>query len=84
VPKGGRNTFVIGDLAFLSYETSVSDAIRNARRLIKETGVDAVEREGSQKVAAQIKGIADAGMIVQAHIGFTTEAGGNGRICCPG
>lgn len=71
--KGAPNTFIIGDLPFLSYETSVSDAIRNAGRLIKETGVDAVKPEGGQKVAPQIKGIGDAGILVQAHIGFTPQ-----------
>ena len=45
VRKGAPNTFIIGDLPFLSYETSVSDAIKNAGRLIKEADVDAVKPE---------------------------------------
>lgn len=73
VRKGAPNTFIIGDLPFLSYEPSVTDAIRNAGRLIKEAGVDAVKPEGGRNVAPQIKGIADAGIVVQGHIGFTPQ-----------
>ena len=71
VRKGAPNTFVVGDLPFLSYEISASEAVRNAGRLIKESGVDAVKPEGGRNMISQIKAIADAGMAVQGHIGFT-------------
>lgn len=71
VRKGAPNTFVIGDLPFLSYETSVSDAVKNAGRLIKESGVDAVKPEGGRNIVPQVKAILDAGIEVQGHIGFT-------------
>jgi len=73
VRKGAPNTFIIGDLPFLSYETSVSDAIKNAGRLIKEADVDAVKPEGGRTVAPQIKAIVDSGMLVQGHIGLTPQ-----------
>jgi len=73
VRKGAPNTFIIGDLPFLSYETSVYDAIKNAGRLIKEAGVDAVKPEGGSEVAPQIKAINDAGILVQGHIGMTGQ-----------
>jgi 3-methyl-2-oxobutanoate hydroxymethyltransferase len=73
VRRGAPNTFIIGDLPFLSYETSVYDAIKNAGRLIKEAGVDAVKPEGGIEVVPQIKGITDAGILVQGHIGMTGQ-----------
>ena len=42
VRRGARNTFVVGDLPFLSYQTSTEDAVRNAGRFHKEAGMDAV------------------------------------------
>jgi len=73
VRKGAPNTFIIGDLPFLSYETSVYDAVKNAGRLIKEAGVDAVKPEGGSEMAPQFKGINDAGILVQGHIGMTGQ-----------
>lgn len=73
VRKGAPNTFIIGDLPFMSYETSVYDAIKNAGRLVKEAGVDAVKPEGGREVAPQIKAIDDAGILVQGHIGMTGQ-----------
>jgi 3-methyl-2-oxobutanoate hydroxymethyltransferase len=74
VRKGARNTFVVGDLPFLSYQTSVEDAVRNAGRFHKEAGMDAVKLEGGRQMAPQIRAIADAGMLVMAHIGLTPQS----------
>ena len=76
VRKGAPNTFVVGDLPFLAYQTSVEDAIRNAGRFYKEAGVDAVKLEGGQQMAPHIRAIADAGMLVMAHIGLTPQSAG--------
>jgi 3-methyl-2-oxobutanoate hydroxymethyltransferase len=73
VRKGAPNTFIIGDLPFLSYETSVYDAVKNAGRLVKEAGVDAVKPEGGSEMVPQFKAINDAGILVQGHIGMTGQ-----------
>jgi len=73
VRAGAPNTCIIGDMPFLSYEIGVSDAIRNAGRLVKEAGVDVVKPEGGREVAYLIKAIVDAGMCVQGHIGLTAQ-----------
>ena len=74
--EGAPNTFVVGDLPFLAYQTSVEDAVRNAGRFYKEAGVDAVKLEGGQHMAPHIRAIADAGMLVMAHIGLTPQSAG--------
>ena len=74
VRKGAPNIFVVGDLPFLSYQTSVEDAVRNAGRFYKEAGMDAVKLEGGTQMAPQIRAIADAGMLVMAHIGLTPQS----------
>ena len=74
VRKGAPNIFVVGDLPFLAYQTSVEDAVRNAGRFYKEAGMDAVKLEGGRQMAPQIRAIADAGMLVMAHIGLTPQS----------
>lgn len=74
VRRGAPNVFVVGDLPFLSYQTSVSDAIKNAGRFYKEADVDAVKLEGGRRVSPQIKGISEAGMLVIGHIGLTPQS----------
>lgn len=76
VRKGAPNTFVIGDMPFLSYQKSVEDAIGNAARFYKEAGVDAIKLEGGRRVIPQIKGIVDSGMVVMGHIGMTPQSSG--------
>ncbi|MBI4296188.1 MAG: 3-methyl-2-oxobutanoate hydroxymethyltransferase [Chloroflexi bacterium] len=74
VRRGAPNTFVVGDMPFLSYQKSVESAIDNAGRFYKEAGVDAVKLEGGKRVAAQIRGIVDSGMVVIGHIGLTPQS----------
>jgi len=76
VRRGAPNTFVIGDMPFLSYQVSVPDAVRNAGRFFKEAEVDAIKLEGGQRVIEQIKAIADGGMLVMGHIGLTPQSSG--------
>jgi len=76
VRRGAANTFVIGDMPFLSYQVSVPEAVLNAGRFYKEAGMDAVKLEGGRRVCAQIKAIADAGMLVMGHIGLTPQSSG--------
>jgi len=74
VRRGAPNVFVIGDMPFMSYQKSVEDAIANAGRFYKEAGVDAIKLEGGVRVAAQIRGIVDAGMVVIGHVGLTPQS----------
>ena len=76
VRRGAANTFVIGDMPFLSYQVSVENAVLNAGRFHKEAGVDAVKLEGGLRVCPQIKAIADGGMLVMGHIGLTPQSSG--------
>lgn len=74
VRRGAPNTFVIGDMPFLSYQKSVEDAITNAGRFYKEASVDAIKLEGGRRVVPQIQGIVDSGMVVVGHIGLTPQS----------
>ena len=76
VRRGAANTFVIGDMPFLSYQVSVPEAVLNAGRFHKEANMDAVKLEGGRRVCPQIKAIADAGMLVMGHIGLTPQSSG--------
>jgi len=76
VRRGAPNTFVMGDMPFLSYQTTPEDAVRNAGRFYKEAGVDAIKLEGGRRVSKVIKAIVDAGMVVCGHIGLTPQSTG--------
>lgn len=76
VRRGAPDTFVIGDMPFLSYQVSVEEAVRNAGRFHKEAGVDAIKLEGGVRVCPQIRAIADGGMLVMGHIGLTPQSSG--------
>jgi len=76
VRRGAPNTFVIGDMPFLSYQTTPDDAIRNAGRFYKEAGVDAIKLEGGRRITNVIKAIVDAGMVVCGHVGLTPQSTG--------
>ncbi|HHY37794.1 MAG TPA: 3-methyl-2-oxobutanoate hydroxymethyltransferase [Clostridia bacterium] len=73
VVRGAPHTFVIGDMPFGSYNASVEDAVRNATRIMKEGGVDAVKLEGGKYFAPVIKAIVNAGIPVMGHIGLTPQ-----------
>jgi 3-methyl-2-oxobutanoate hydroxymethyltransferase len=76
VRRGAPNTFVIGDMPFLSYQTNTSDAVLNAGRFLKEADADAIKLEGGVRVADKIKAIAEAGIVVFGHIGLTPQSSG--------
>ena len=76
VRRGAPNTFVIGDMPFLSYQGSPEQAVLNAGRFFKEARVDAIKLEGGLRVCAQIRAIADGGMLVMGHIGLTPQSSG--------
>ena len=74
VSRGLDNTFLIADMPFLSYQTSIYDAVLNAGRLVKEGHAQAVKLEGGAKVCEQIEAITKADIPVCAHIGLTPQS----------
>ena len=81
VARGAQNALVVEDMPFMSYQTSVYDAVVNAGRLMKEGRAGAVKLEGGATVCAQIKAITEASIPVMAHLGLTPQSinafGGN-------
>lgn len=74
VARGAKNALVICDMPFMSYQTSVYDAVVNAGRLMKEGRAGAVKLEGGREVCPQIKAIVEAGIPVCAHLGLTPQS----------
>ena len=74
VSRGLKNTFLIADMPFLSYQTSTYDAVMNAGRLMKEGHAQAVKLEGGAKVCEQIEAITKADIPVVAHLGLTPQS----------
>lgn len=74
VCRGAKNAFVVIDMPFMSYQTSVQDAVANAGRIMKETNCQAVKLEGGVEYADRIKAIVQAGIPVVAHIGLTPQS----------
>lgn len=76
VRRAAPTAFVIGDMPFMSYQTSDKDAVLNAGRFLKEAGVDAIKLEGGVRVISRIRAILDAGIVVCGHIGLTPQSSG--------
>lgn len=74
VARGAKNALVIADMPFMSYQTSTYDAVKNAGRLIKEGGAQAVKLEGGAAVREQIRAITNASIPVIGHIGLTPQS----------
>lgn len=74
VTRGVKEAFVVADMPFMSYQTSVYDAVVNAGRLIKEGHAHAVKLEGGMEVCEQIRAIVRASIPVCAHIGLTPQS----------
>lgn len=73
VTRGAQCALVVGDMPFMSYNTSEGDAIRNAGRFIKEGAADAVKLEGGASVQTVVRAIVRAGIPVMGHIGLTPQ-----------
>lgn len=74
VARGAKNALVITDMPFMSYQTSVYDAVVNAGRLVKEGSAQAVKLEGGIEFCEHIKAIVKASIPVCAHIGLTPQS----------
>jgi 3-methyl-2-oxobutanoate hydroxymethyltransferase len=74
VSRAVKNSMVIGDLPFMSYQTSVEDAVRNAGRFLKEADASAVKIEGGAEVEEHIRAMTKSDIPVMAHIGLTPQS----------
>lgn len=74
VARACDHTFVVGDMPFMSYQTSVYDAVVNAGRLVKEAGAQAVKLEGGAIYCEHIRAIVNAQIPVMGHIGLTPQS----------
>ena len=74
VARGAKNTLVVTDMPFMSYQTSVYDAVINAGRLMKEGRAGAVKLEGGAEFAEHISAIVKASIPVMGHIGLTPQS----------
>lgn len=73
VKRGAKDTFIVVDMPFLTYHLSVQDTLKNAGRLIQETGAHAVKLEGADEVIEKIAPLTKAGIPVCAHLGLTPQ-----------
>lgn len=73
VRRGAPSRFIVGDMPFGSYEISPEEALRNALRLVKEAGVDAVKLEGGKQRAATVRKLVESGIAVMGHVGLTPQ-----------
>lgn len=74
VVRGVKNALVVADMPFLSYHVSKEEAVRNAGRMIKEGGAEAVKMEGGTLFSETIKAVVDAQIPVMGHIGLTPQS----------
>ncbi|HUK26826.1 MAG TPA: 3-methyl-2-oxobutanoate hydroxymethyltransferase [Candidatus Acidoferrales bacterium] len=74
VRRGAPNTFIVGDMPYMSYQPSVETAIKNAGRFMAEAGCDAVKLEGGIEMCERIRGIVQSGIPTIGHIGLTPQS----------
>jgi 3-methyl-2-oxobutanoate hydroxymethyltransferase len=74
VVRGAKKALIIGDMPFMTYHISASDALHNAARFIQEGGAQGVKLEGGEVVTEQVRRLADCGIPVMGHIGLTPQS----------
>src|SRR6516165_4352750 len=74
VSRARTRALVVGDLPFLSYQVSTEEALRNAGRMMKEGGAEAVKLEGGVHVAEAIAALSAVDIPVMGHIGLTPQS----------
>jgi 3-methyl-2-oxobutanoate hydroxymethyltransferase len=74
VVRGAQKALIVGDMPFMTYHVSVSDALHNAAKFIQEGGAQAVKLEGGEVVAEQVRRLVGCGIPVMGHIGVTPQS----------
>ncbi len=74
VARGAKRAHLVGDMPFMSYQASISEAMRNAGKLLQKGGMDAVKLEGGRDRADAVKAIVSAGIPVMGHLGLTPQS----------
>jgi len=74
VIRGTKKALIVGDMPFMTYHTSVDEALRNAARFIQEAGAQAIKLEGGVTVAEKVRRIVECGIPVMGHLGLTPQS----------
>lgn len=74
VSRGAERAMVVADMPFLSYQTTVADAVWNAGLFIKESGAHAVKLEGGRERADAVRAMVETGIPVMGHLGLTPQS----------
>ena len=74
VSRGTNKAHIVGDMPFMSYQTDISTAVRNAGRLLQEGGAQSVKLEGGRQLCDTVRHIVQAGIPVMGHIGLTPQS----------
>jgi len=74
VSRGATAALLVGDMPFMSYQSSVEKAVENAGRFLQEAGMDAVKLEGGRERADTVSAIVGAGIPVMGHLGLTPQS----------
>ena len=74
VVRGAKKSLIIGDMPFMTYHVTVSDALYNAARFIQEGGAQSVKLEGGEIVAEKVRRLVECGIPVMGHIGLTPQS----------
>jgi len=74
VARGTKRAMVIGDMPFMTYHASISDALHNASRFLQETGAQAVKLEGGESMGEVVHRVVECGIPVMGHIGLTPQS----------
>jgi 3-methyl-2-oxobutanoate hydroxymethyltransferase len=73
VSRGARQALLVGDMPFMSYQSSVEEAITNAGRFVQEAGMHAVKLEGGGRVIEITRRLTEIGIPVMGHVGLTPQ-----------
>ena len=74
VANGAKHALIVADMPFLTYQTSIPDAVRNAGRILQEGGAAAVKLEGGLPVAETVERLVSIGVPVMGHLGLTPQS----------
>lgn len=74
VAKTVKRALVVVDMPFMSYQVDTEEALRNAGRILKETGASAVKLEGGKAIAESVKRMTEIGIPVMGHLGLTPQS----------